>query len=85
MDETKLKLLSKPEEPAQEQPKFPALNVQVVQQGAVMTVYFDPATSFSRFLNEETMNALCKEWLLSRKQIKREMEMVQHINKTKNN
>ena len=87
MNENKLKLIGKPEEEPHEEPAkpaFPAVNVQVVPQGVIITTMLAPGLTFGQMIDEASMNEICQQWLQSRKQIKRDLELVQHIKKTRN-
>lgn len=88
MNESKLKLIGKPEEPAQEpeqpKPTFPFTNVQVMPQGVVINTMLAPGMSLGQLLDEATMNAICQQWLQSRKQIQRDLGIIQHVKHTRN-
>lgn len=81
MNETNLKIIGKPEP---QPPTFPVTNVQVVPQGLIINTMLAPGLSIGQMIDEASMNAICQQWLQSRKQIKRDMEIVQHIKRTKN-
>lgn len=84
MNETNLKIIGKPEPEEAQPPTFPVTNVQVVPQGLIINTMLAPGLSIGQMIDEASMNAICQQWLQSRKQIKRDMELVQHIKRTKN-
>jgi hypothetical protein len=63
----------------EEQPSYPRTNIQVVPQGAIITVMFAPDLHLTKLLDEQTMNDICKLWMQSRKQLKNDMELAARV------
>lgn len=70
-------------EDEQQQPQFPSSSVQITQQGMVIHVMLAPGTSISQMVDEASMNQICSNWLKSRREIKRQLEIVRNIENTK--
>ncbi len=67
------------------QPTFPQTHIEVQPQGVILIVTLAPGTQFTQLIPEETMNQIAGKWLETRKQIKRELAIVQDINKSRTN
>lgn len=80
---TDLKIIGKPAEEAPAQAAFPNTNLQVTPQGLLVTIALAPGLIIQQGIGEDAMNAVCKQWLESRKQVKKQLEMIQHINNSK--
>ncbi len=66
-------------------PQFPQTNIQVTPQGMIIQVILGPSTSINQQIGEADMNEICKMWLETRKQLKREQETIQAVMRSKNN
>lgn len=73
--------LAKP--PAQPQPTFPQTNVQITPQGLAVATILAPGVIITTMLNEETMNEVCRQWIASRKQIKRDVDLMAEVMRNK--
>ena len=79
----KIKLLGSPEPETAQQPTFPSTRYQITPDGLLISYLLAPGMTFNGGIGEADMNTLCRQWLDSRKQIKRELEMIRDIEKTK--
>lgn len=65
------------------QPTFPSTRYQVTADGLLISYILAPGYTVNGGIGEKDMNAICKAWLESRKQIKNELEMIRNIEKGK--
>jgi len=79
-----LKIIGQPEaEAPAPQPTFPSTNLQVTPDGLLITIMLAPGLIIQQGVGEAAMNAVCKQWLQSRKDVKQQLEMIQHVKKSK--
>ena len=65
------------------QPQFPMTNLQITPDGMLISIMFGPGLVLNQVINEETMNAICKKWLETRKELKKQQQLVQDVLRTK--
>lgn len=78
------KLIPAPEA-APEQPQFPITNLQIVQQGLLVTMVLAQNISINCLIGEEAMNEVCKKWVENRKQVADQLRVIREVNRTKTN
>jgi hypothetical protein len=69
----------------QQQPTYPQTHIEVQPQGVLVIVTLAPGTQLTQLIPEEIMNQIAGKWLETRKQIKRELAIVQDIQRSKIN
>jgi len=65
------------------QPQFPMTNINITPDGMVVSTLLGPGLAINQAINEETMNAICKQWLETRKELKKQQELVRDVIRTK--
>jgi hypothetical protein len=81
---TDLKIIGKPaEEAASPQAAFPSTNLQVTGDGLLIHIMLAPGLMIQQGIGEAAMNAICKQWLESRKDIKNQLATIRHFEKSK--
>lgn len=68
-----------------QQTMFPQTHLDVTEHGVVITVALAPGTQLTQLIPEQTMNEVAGKWLETRKQIKRDLAIVQDIKRSKIN
>lgn len=65
------------------QPQFPMTNLSITPDGMTITIMFAPGLHLQQGINEETMNAICAKWLETRRELKKQQQLVQDVIRTK--
>lgn len=68
-----------------DQPSFPRTAVQITPEGLLISIILASGLSIHHAIGEETMNEICKQWIESRRQVKHQLQLMQDIQRTKNN
>lgn len=68
-----------------EEQKFPHTNVQVSQQGILISITLAPGFTINTVLGEELANDICKLWVQTRKNIADQMRVIEHVKASKIN
>lgn len=61
---------------SEEQQQQPMLTMNVTPQGVLISQQITAISVINTFLNEEQMNAICAEWLKTRRQVQKALELV---------
>ena len=72
-------------QPPAPEPTFPQQQVQVMPNGAVITVMLAPGTGWFTTLNEATMNDTVRLWVQTRKDIADQMRVIEKVRQSKIN
>ena len=78
------KLIPAPET-APEAPQFPMTNLQIVEQGVIVSLVFAPNITMNCLIDPDTMQNLCRKWLDFRKNQADQLRVIREINKSKIN
>lgn len=68
-----------------QQPQFPMTNIAIGQNGVSISLVLGPGVSLNTTLDEAGMNAVCAQWVQTRKQIQDQLKMIEHVRSTKLN
>lgn len=63
-------------------PTFPQTQVNVHENGVLITTQLAPYTQFVQFLPEDMMNQVAGKWLETRKELKRKLEIVHDLKRS---
>ena len=66
-----------------QEPTFPQESLRIVPQGLIITVQFTPTFSINQLIPANAMNEIAGAWLESRKQIKKDLEIIRDVNRSK--
>jgi len=81
---TDLRLVGNEPAPQPQQPQFPQTNVQIQASGLVISTILAPGLAITTALDEQTMNQICTDWIRSRRDIKRQLDLAAEVMRTKN-
>jgi hypothetical protein len=63
---------------------FPNIQVVVTPNGIVVITHLSPFISSSILLDEKTCNDMFKQWLATREHVKRNLQLVEDVKRSKN-
>jgi len=72
-------------ETAQPLPQFPITNLQIVEQGVLVSMVLAQNISINCLIGTEAMHNLCKQWLEYRKAQQDQLRVIREVNKSKIN
>ena len=79
----KIKLVGNTEPETAPQPTYPSTRYQITPEGLLISYLLAPGFTVNGGIGEADMNALCKGWLQSRKEIKQQLELIRDVEKSK--
>lgn len=65
----------------QAQPAFPITNVNVTAQGVFIQFILAPGLTLTQAISEGDMDAICRQWLSQKQQLKKELAVIQQVKK----
>lgn len=69
---------------AEQEQTFPATNINVSPAGMTITIMLAPGLAIQQAVGEEAMNQIMQKWLETRKQVRQQLELVKHIQQSRN-
>ena len=84
MAKTDLNLVPAPQE-APTHPQFPMTNLQIVEQGVIVSLVFAPNITMNCLIDPDTMHNLCRQFLEFRKNQVDQLRVIREVNKSKIN
>jgi len=63
---------------------FPHIAINVNEQGAIISLMLAPGIVLNQALSEDAMNQITKRWIETRKEVKKRLELVQNVIRTRN-
>ena len=67
------------------QPSFPLTNLNITEQGMLITILLAPGLSINQMIGEETMNQIAGRWLETRREMKKNMDIIRHVKESRIN
>lgn len=65
----------------QAQPTFPMATVNVNPQGVIIQFALAPGLTLTQAISEGDMDAICRQWLAQKQQLKKELKIIADVRK----
>jgi hypothetical protein len=70
---------------AQQQPLYPQTAININEQGLIISIALAPGTQITQVIPEKSMNDIVAKWIESRREIRKQMDLIRHVQSTKIN
>ena len=64
--------------------QFPSSQVNITEHGMIILFHLAPGLTLQQAIDEANMNMITAKWLETRRELKKSLEVVRHVQRTKN-